>query len=224
MSKNHLVTGPPGAGKTALIAELRARGLDCIDEPARRVLAEQRKIDGQGVPDREPALFTELMLATAVEDFGHRQAGSKPVFFDRGVPDIVAYARLFGVDDRAALQAARRCRYGATAFFAPPWRAIYRQDDERKMTFDAAQRFGAIMRDVYGALGYQIIDLPLASIAERAGFLLAQVARGASLARTDTDHSCFRMATIPSATSASTTKPCRCRHGRQARHHGCGIV
>ena len=120
MPQNHLITGPPGAGKTALIAELRARGFDCVDEPARRVLARQRKVDGKGVPDRDPALFTELMLSAAVEDFESRRDGAEPVFFDRGVPDIVAYARLFGIDDRAALRAADIDRYNSIVFLRRP--------------------------------------------------------------------------------------------------------
>lgn len=172
MPQNHLITGPPGAGKTALIAELRARGFDCVDEPARRVLAEQRKVDGKGVPNRDPALFTELMLTAAVEDFQSRRDGAQPVFFDRGVPDIVAYARLFGIDDRAALAASNQHRYRREAFFAPPWSAIYCQDDERKMTFGEARAFGDLMRAAYREAGYVLVELPLGPTAERADFVV----------------------------------------------------
>lgn len=172
MPQNHLITGPPGAGKTGLIAELRARGFGCVDEPARRVLAAQRKVDGQGVPDRDPALFTELMLSAAVEDFDSRRDGAAPVFFDRGVPDIIAYARLFGVDDGEALRASKRYRYRREVFFAPPWSAIYCQDDERKMTFGEARAFGDLMRAAYREAGYALVELPLAPTPKRADFIL----------------------------------------------------
>jgi len=175
MPQNHLFTGPPGAGKTALIAELRARGFDCVDEPARRVLAQQRKLDGQGVPDRDAALFTELMLTTAIEDLQSRREAAEPFFFDRGVPDIVAYARLFGTDDRAALEASNQHRYRREVFFAPPWPAIYSQDDERKMTFGEARAFGDLMRAAYREAGYVLVELPLAPTPRRADFVLDQL-------------------------------------------------
>lgn len=170
-----IITGPPGAGKTALISALRARGFAGVDEPARRVLAEQRSFDGPGVPDEDPGLFTALMLSRSVDDYRRRQSDPGPCFFDRGVPDIVAYARLFGVDEGAALRAGEVYRYCSPVYFAPPWRDIYRQDDERRMTFDEARRFGDIMRQVYRQLGYDTVDLPRASTDDRAEFLAGSV-------------------------------------------------
>src|SRR3546814_10233995 len=37
-----------------------------VHPPARQILAEQRSIGGAGVPDRNPALFTELLLSRAL--------------------------------------------------------------------------------------------------------------------------------------------------------------
>ena len=65
----HLLTGAPGSGKSTLLAELRERGYPTVDEPARQILAEQRSFDGNGVPERSPELFTELLLSRAIAWF-----------------------------------------------------------------------------------------------------------------------------------------------------------
>ncbi|MEM7017285.1 MAG: AAA family ATPase, partial [Pseudomonadota bacterium] len=65
-----ILTGAPGSGKSTLINTLRARGIQCIDEPARQILAEQRLINGEGVPEKkDPGLFIELMLSRTTQAY-----------------------------------------------------------------------------------------------------------------------------------------------------------
>ncbi len=85
MDDYHLLTGPPGSGKSALLLELQALGYPTVNEPAREVLEEQRSFDGNGVPERSPELFTELMLSRAIARFKQMKEVRGPVFFDRGV-------------------------------------------------------------------------------------------------------------------------------------------
>src|SRR6185436_10389259 len=97
-----VITGPPGSGKTPIVDELVASGFTGVAEPAREVIAEQRALGGDGVWDRDPQLFLNLMLSRAVADFRKLHAGLKPrrhelVFFDRGIPDLIGYAELFGL-------------------------------------------------------------------------------------------------------------------------------
>lgn len=93
-----ILTGAPGSGKTTILNQLR-ESLRCVDEPARRVLAEQREIGGSGMPKRDPARFVELLLEVAVAD-PERALGAGPTLFDRGIPDCIAYAIHLGVDPR----------------------------------------------------------------------------------------------------------------------------
>src|SRR3546814_16485306 len=69
-----------------------------------------------------------------------------PLLFDRGLPDVIGYARLFGAPAEAATAAARRYRYNRTAFLAPALPEIYCRDDERTMSFEAARAFGEMIR------------------------------------------------------------------------------
>lgn len=171
----YVLTGAPGTGKSALLERLMLKGYDGVDEPARQILAEQRSFGGNGVPDSDPALFVELMLSRAVFERRKPRLADLPVFFDRGIPDLIAYALLYGLDDRPARNAAHKYRYAPTVFFAPPWQDIYSTDEERKMTYGQAADFGERMRDAYRGLGYTLVELPRESPEDRAQFVLERV-------------------------------------------------
>ncbi len=171
----YVLTGAPGTGKSAVLEQLRRHGHDGIDEPARQILAEQRSYGGRGVPDADPALFVELMLSRAVFERRKPRPAGRPVFFDRGVPDLIAYALLYGLDDAAPRNAAHKYRYNPTVFFAPPWKDIYTQDEERRMTYGQACDFGERMRDAYLGLGYDIVDLPRDAPEARARIILDRI-------------------------------------------------
>ena len=43
-----------GAGKSTVLNSIKEKGILCIEEPAREILKEQRKINGAGVPEINP--------------------------------------------------------------------------------------------------------------------------------------------------------------------------
>lgn len=56
-----------------------------------------------------------------------------PVFFDRGVPDVIAYLRLMEWRVPAhVMKAASVFRYNPLVFIAPHWPRIFTTDSERK--------------------------------------------------------------------------------------------
>jgi predicted ATPase len=175
MDNYFVLTGAPGSGKTTVLGALGRFGLTVVEEPARQILAEQRSIGGAGVPDRDPALFTQLLLSRALCGYLRHGDGGRPLLFDRGLPDVIGYARLFGTPTDAAAAAARRYRYNPCVFVAPALPELYRRDHERTMSFEAAQAFGESIRGAYEELGYDIVELPRGTPEERACFLLAQV-------------------------------------------------
>lgn len=170
MNQYYILTGPPGSGKTSILAELSKRGFPIVDEPARQVLEQQRRIDGEGVYDKNPFLFKELMLSRMLYDYESAPRHGL-VFFDRGLPDLIAYSKCFNLDTGSELKASHIYRYNSTVFFAPAWEQIYINDAERRLTFDAAQVFENDLRQVYAELGYKLIDIPLLSVCERVSFL-----------------------------------------------------
>jgi predicted ATPase len=161
-----------GAGKSTMLAALAGRGAVCVPEPARRILSAQRAIGGRGVPETDPRLFCELMLAVAIEEF--RTARAVPAIFDRGIPDLVAYARLFDLEEEVFWKAAKTYRSPGPVFLFAGWPEIYATDDERKMPVELASEFGEMTRRIYGELGYAVIGMPRGSVETRVEFLLAQ--------------------------------------------------
>jgi len=170
-----VVTGAPGSGKTPILRELVRRGFLGVNEPAREILAEQRAIAGNGVYDKDPQLFCDLMLERAIADYNRLGGAGEPAFFDRGIPDLVGYAELFALDTSAALAAWRRYRYDDVVFVLPAWPEIYVTDGDRQMTFEASQAFGERVRQVYLDLCYSIVEVPRDSVERRTRFIAEHV-------------------------------------------------
>ena len=95
-----------------------------------------------------------------------------PVFFDRGIPDLIGYAELFGLDASDVVNAAAVHRYNDLVFALPSWPDIYVTDSERRMTFEAAETFGERVRSIYGELGYSVVDVPCEAVIARVRFIL----------------------------------------------------
>jgi len=98
------------------------------------------------------------------------------IFFDRGIPDIIAYLQTAGLpveEDYHA--AAKRYRYADTVFLLPPWQEIYVQDSERWQTFEEATVLDEHIRSAYHHAGYNIVELPRSTILERTRFIQKQL-------------------------------------------------
>jgi predicted ATPase len=176
-----ILTGAPGSGKTAILDELRG-SVRCVDEPARRVLAEQRKIGGPGTPEQDPARFVELMVEVAIADHERASLGGGPTLFDRGIPDCIAYAIHLGVDPGPSVFASDRYRYQDEVLILEPWEEIYATDDERTMSFADTVAFHATLEDAFDRSGYRRIAVPRGPVTARAAFVsertLSQTAGG----------------------------------------------
>ncbi|MFZ5671601.1 MAG: AAA family ATPase [Pseudomonadota bacterium] len=170
-----IITGGPGAGKTTLLDALAARGHHRTIEAGRAIIQNQMTIDGPALPWRDPALFAEAMLVFDMHSYRLAEDTLGTVFFDRGVPDMVGYLRLMGLPVPAhMLKAATTFRYNRRIFIAPFWPEIFTNDRERKQSPDEARRTCETIARTYRELGFEIIELPKSSIAERVDFVLAR--------------------------------------------------
>jgi predicted ATPase len=172
MTKHIILTGAMGSGKSTVLNLLKQKGFITIEEPARSILAEQRSIEDEGVPEKNPKLFTQLLLSRAIYQYKLMQKTGGVIIYDRGVPDNIAYAQLFNLDYHPAHIAAQLYRYHPYVFVFPAWEEIYTTDDERKMSFEAAKAFGDEVRVIYRDYGYSLINIPYMSAEERVQFII----------------------------------------------------
>lgn len=179
LSSDHLfvVTGAPGAGKTTLLEAAAAQGVPVGREAARGVIQAQSAIDGPALQWRDSARFADLMLDRDIQTHAALLSGAWPALCDRGIPDLIAYGRIMGLAETGHFErAARLYRYNRIVFFAPPWREIFVTDAERIEGWEHAQRIYEPMRDAYVEMGYRIVELPKAPVAERLAFVLETIA------------------------------------------------
>ncbi|WP_249680999.1 AAA family ATPase [Roseococcus pinisoli] len=171
-----VVTGGPGSGKTTLIEALAASGLRTMPEAGRAIIRDQLAIGGNALPWADRAAFAELMLGWEMRSHYEALAGPGTVILDRGVPDVAGYLTLCGLEVPAPVRrAAEVFRYRRQVFIAPPWRAIFAQDAERKQDFAEAQATFEALAATYVGLGYELVHLPLAPVTERVAFVLDRI-------------------------------------------------
>ncbi len=170
-----VLTGAMGSGKSAIIEQLITMRLNCMPEPARQILREQRAILARGVPEIDPDLFTQLMLSRATSFYLENIAAEISTVFDRGIPDMIAYAELFGLDTKRYYNSAHQYKYNHCIFWFKGWKDIYKTDEERKMNFQQAYQFGERAHEIYRELGYDVILVPMLSIDKRAEFIYNKI-------------------------------------------------
>lgn len=172
----HVVTGGPGSGKTSLIDALARAGYAGTVEAGRAIIQDQLAIDGPALPWRDPSAFAESMLSWELRSYRMAEAMSGPVFFDRGVTDLLGYLTLVDRPVPAHIaRAAERFRYHRRVFVAPPWPQIYVQDAERKQTPEDAVRTYEALVTAYTKCGYDLVHLPLVAVEERVRFVLQDI-------------------------------------------------
>ncbi|MRG56910.1 AAA family ATPase [Phyllobacterium sp. SYP-B3895] len=171
-----ILTGGPGSGKTSLIAALDRHGYATSTEAGRAIIRHHQIVDGPAVPWKDPAIFAELMLSWEMRSYDSAADSADLVFFDRGVPDIVGYLKLNGLEVPAHVRkAARIFRYNPTVFILPPWPEIFTQDTERKQTLEEAERTFHAMVSAYSNCGYALVEVPRVPISERVAFLIESI-------------------------------------------------
>lgn len=91
------------------------------------------------------------------------------IFFDRGVPDSIAYYKLNGLDSTEPFQKSGEIRYQNVFLFE---RLRFLTDPVRTEDEKTARRLNRLIQESYQSLGYDIVHVPLLSVEERTEFIL----------------------------------------------------
>jgi predicted ATPase len=175
-SKKYIITGGPGAGKTSLLQALERSGYNCSPEASRQLIAEEVARGSHCLPWINLSCFAGKVLHRMADLYAQTAANTGSTFFDRGIPDIIAYlkAAALPVDDRY-YRALREHPYQPLVFILPPWKAIYTNDAERWQTYEEAVHLYTCIRETYRALGFTLIEVLPASVDNRMHFILEAI-------------------------------------------------
>lgn len=174
-----IISGCSGGGKSTLIDELAKRGHAVVEEPGRRIIADEHARGGTALPWIDLTAFAQRAIELALQDREYAARHPGFVFFDRSLVDAaVALDHVSGERHAEALCHAHR--YHHRVFLTPSWPEIFDNDADRRHDIGAAIEEYDRLRDAYPRLGYEVVLLPKIPASTRADFILDFLAAHAS--------------------------------------------
>ena len=166
----YVITGGPGSGKTTTVNLLTARGYKITFEHAMHYLDTQRLI-GKTVDDvrKNQKEFQLGILDMQIE----QEKALSPddlVFLDRAIPDALAYYHFLNLpEDEKLLEALHTVAYKKVFILdcLPLVQDYTRREDET-----AQKKIHAMLIEVYEALPFPTIRIPVLQPEERVDFIL----------------------------------------------------
>jgi predicted ATPase len=177
---NYVLTGAPGAGKTAIVRQLELDGHRVVEEAATDVIALQ-----QAIGDPEPwthAAFIDAIVGLQLQRQQAAEATAADiVFFDRSPVCTLALSRYLGYAESALLTAEitrllRRGSYARTVFFVRSLGHVA-PTAARRISLADSVIFEEVHERTYRDLGFQLVDVPPGPLAQRAGVVRREVRR-----------------------------------------------
>ncbi|EAQ99715.1 AAA family ATPase [Maribacter sp. HTCC2170] len=182
-AKKIVITGGPSTGKTSVIEQLEKEGHYCLHEVIRTMTSEEKNqgeqikmVSNPIVSVSDPMKFNTKILNARIEQYKLAQEVKEgTVFFDRGIPDVLAYMDCFDQNYGPTFSnACKSLRYNKV-FLMPPWKEIHISDNERFETFEESKNIYDCLKKAYENYSYEVIIIPIGSVAERVDFVLKQV-------------------------------------------------
>ncbi|NIM41940.1 MAG: AAA family ATPase [Hydrogenophaga sp.] len=166
-----VLTGGPGAGKTALIEHLSGIGQPTVEESARAIIAERL---ARGLSPRPaPLEFARAILDRDLEKYQRHCGAAHRVFFDRSAIEAIGMLHEASPLPPSELQALLdRYPFHPLVFVLPPWQDIYTTDSERDQSFEQAVAVHDRVVRWYTACGYRLHEVPHHPAAQRAAHVL----------------------------------------------------
>ncbi|MGD2270731.1 MAG: ATP-binding protein [Desulfobacterales bacterium] len=168
----YVITGAPCSGKTSVIRELEKRGYRVIHEVARAYI-DQELAKGKTLKELKADVlsFERLILSRKIQI-----EASLPeddiIFFDRAVPDSIAYFKLEGLDAQEPFEKSTHCCYKKVFLLDP---LVFQKDPVRSENEAVAGELARLIESSYRMLGYQIVHVPVFSIEDRTEFILERM-------------------------------------------------
>jgi predicted ATPase len=168
----YVITGGPSSGKTSIIKELAKLGYLTYPEAA-RVLIDRELAKGKSLKEirGDEAKFQKRVLKMKV---GIEKSAPKDeiVFFDRAIPDSIAYYQICGLDLKEVFRFCKKKRYKKVFFLEP---LPFEKDYARIENGNTVKKLNKLLKESYKKLGYEVISIPAMSIKKRLNKILKEI-------------------------------------------------
>ena len=167
----YILTGAPGAGKTAVLRLLETTGYPVVEEAATDVIALASAL-GVAEPWCDPSFIDNVIALQRQREKAALPAGDRTVFFDRSPVCTLALSRFLGFPSSSSLTRAvdrvvAQGTYATTVFFIRNL-GFVRATAARQISFEDSLAFEQLHEEVYRDLGFRLVDVPAGPLRGRA--------------------------------------------------------
>ena len=168
----YVITGGSSSGKTKVIDYLSFLGYKTIPENA-RILIDNEKSKGKTIREirKNELEFQEKVLQMKIE-IEKRLPKEKIIFFDRGIPDSIAYYHFYKADTGHIVKASLQRRYRKIFLME---QLPFEKDDSRTENEEFVRNIQELIHKAYANLKYEVIKVSIKPIEERAKFILEKI-------------------------------------------------
>jgi predicted ATPase len=170
----YILTGAPGAGKTAVLRLLETSGYGVVEEAATDVIALGNAL-GREEPWQDHDFIDKVITLQRQWQNCVRTAQSATVFFDRSPVCTLALSRYLGASTSHMLtrevdRVIAEGTYETTVFFVRNL-GFVRATAARRITFEQSLVFEQLHEQAYRDLGFQLVDVPAGPLADRVALI-----------------------------------------------------
>jgi predicted ATPase len=184
--KRFVITGAPGAGKTAIIRHLELDGFGVVEEAATDIIAAAHA-RGTVEPWRDPAFIDAIAGLQREREIRSLYLPDRVQFHDRSVVCTAALAVYLGYPLTPFLTGeVERIKsegvYEPQVFFIRNLGSIT-PTEARRISFEESLQFEKIHEDTYRNLGFELLYIEPGNVHERVQSIRAAIERGENSSR-----------------------------------------
>ena len=177
--RRFIITGAPGAGKTAIIRQLELDGFSVVEEAATDIIAVAQA-QGTVQPWTHPSFIDEIANLQRDRQIRASRQPDEVQFHDRCAVCTAALAVYLGHRFSPFLageleRLKKEAIYEHRVFFVRSLGFIT-PTDARRISLEEAVGFEKIHEETYRGLGFELVSIEPGSLAERVGIIKAAIA------------------------------------------------